>query len=109
MKIDDITDPYEKIIQFNKELGLTPRKPRYSVIGEDYYGVYDDYSLLQKDIKGLKDPKVIKEKDNNGWKAAQKCYCSIYDGGTCKYILEPITKANTIVKLRPVGRLFEAV
>lgn len=108
----DITNPmnaYDRTISINRQLGLIPKKSRYSVIGKDCYGVYDDYNKLQIDTKRIKDIDIEKEPNNNSWKAIQKCYTGTYKKSGFKYIFKPIEKANEIVVLQPIGRLFERV
>ena len=40
----DQTSAYERIIVFNNNLGLTPKSPRYYIISDNCYGLYDNYN-----------------------------------------------------------------
>ena len=93
----DQTSAYERIIVFNNNLGLTPKSPRYYIISDNCYGLYDNYNAANKDAKKLSNYKLVQEPTNNGWKAAQKCYNEFYRKNGRKYIIEPITKANQLV------------
>lgn len=105
----DTTNAYIRTVNINNELGLTPKKPRYSVIGDDCYGVYDDYNQLLADTRGFKNVEVVKEPNNNSWRAIQKCYTGTFKKSGFKYIYEPIVHANEMVILQPVGRLFQRI
>lgn len=102
--------PYDRMVRVNKQYGFTPNKPVYIVTGRNCYGVYDDYGKLKYDIQdsSLKKATVTRE-DSTAWKAIQKCYSKVIRETWPKYIYEPITKANEMVVLHPVGRLFEKV
>lgn len=93
----DPTSAYERTILFNNSLGLTPKGPRFYIVSDKCYGLYDDYTKARKDSKYLPNCKFVHEPTNNGWKAAQKCYNDFYRRNGRKYIIEPITEANQLV------------
>ena len=103
----DVTSPYERTIVLNDLLGLTPKKPRYSIIGTDFYGVYDDYSEALTDTRGL-NCEIIKEKRNNTWEAIQTCYNKFFRENGGKYNIETIKKGNELVFLERT-KLFSKV
>lgn len=103
----DITSPYERTIVLNEQLGLVPKRPRYSVIGEDFYGVYDDYCEALSDTKGLQ-CEIIKDDKNSTWEAMQTCYNKFFRNNGKKYMMESIDKGNELIFLEK-RKLFTVV
>lgn len=107
---------YDKTVQMNKDLGLRPRTMRYSVAGEGFYGLYDNYLKLQSDLDemGLSKTKintvVHTEPDRNTYKAYNNTFkCFIKINGT-KYRTVPITSENSNTIIFPEReRLFTHV
>lgn len=91
----DVTSPYERTIVLNNQLGLIPKRARFSVVGEDFYGVYDDYTEALSDTRGLK-CEIIKEEKNNTWFAMQTCYNKFFRDNGGRYLFETITKGNEL-------------
>ena len=100
-KIDQ-SSAYERTIELNKQLGLTPRANRYYVTGEGFYGLYDNLDKLKEDLEeiGIEGRKIWKvvhtEPDRNTYKALQNAYKGFVQiNGIHRYDLERITKDNS--------------
>ncbi len=103
----DISSPYERTIVLNNQLGLKPKGPRYSVIGKNFYGVFDDYCKALTNTKGL-ECQIKKEDKNNTNEAIQRCYNMFWRKNGGKYMMEQIESGNELVFLER-AKLFSRV
>lgn len=103
----DFCSPYERTIVLNDQLKLTPKAPRFSVVGEDFYGVFDDYCKALTITKGLQ-CNIEKQPKNNTYEAIQQCYNKFWREKGGKYIMKSIERGNELVFLDR-AELFERI
>lgn len=107
---------YDKTVQMNKDLGLRPRTMRYSVAGEGFYGLYDNYPKLQSDLNklGLNKTKINSivhaEPNRNTYKAYNNTFKRFIKLNGTMYRTIPITSENSNTLIFPEReRLFTHV
>lgn len=103
----DIKSPYERTIVLNNKLKLTPKAPRYSVVGKNFYGVFDDYCKALTYSKGL-ECDIKKQEKSNTNEAIQQCYNMFWRANGGRYIMKPIERGNELVFMER-AKLFSRV
>ena len=119
IKVKEDVSPYDKTIEMNNSLGLTPRANRYSVAGEGFYGLYDNFDKLQDDLEdigynGKKIWSVVKEEpDKSTYKAFNETFKLFFKKNgspIIKYQIVPLNEDNINTLIFPERlRLFTHV